>query len=274
MASSRHDMTDAEWLVPRSVLPTGRQGPMRKNDRRVFDGIFFVLRSGIPWRDLPRHYGPYTTCCNRCNRWSKDGTWSQIMEKLQRLVGQDDGPDGGGAGHLKTRMIDSSAVRVHKHGAGSRRDAQPRHIGRSRGGLTTKIHVAVDGGGHPTAMRLSPGQVADCTQALALLGNDDPAAIVIGDKAYDTDAIVTWIKAGGGVAVIPSRSHRKTQRPLDRKAYASRNRVERFFARIKEFRRVATRYDKRARNFLSAVTLAAARCILRNLAQKSIESTA
>ena len=63
-------------------------------------------------------------------------------------------------------------------------------------------------------MRLSPGQVADCTQALALLGNDDPAAIVIGDKAYDTDAIVTWIKAGGGVAVIPSRSHRKTQRPL------------------------------------------------------------
>ena len=224
-------MTDAEWLVLRSVLPTGRQGPVRKNDRRVFDGIFFVLRSGIPWRDLPRRYGPYTTCCNRCNRWSKDG-------------------------------------------AGSRRDAQPRHIGRSRGGLTTKIHVAVDGGGHPTAMRLSPGQVADCTQALALLGNDDPAAIVIGDKACDTDAIVTRIKGGGGVAGIPSRSHRKTQRPLDRKAYASRNRAERFFARIKEFRRVATRCDKRARNFLSAVTLAAARCILRNLAQKSIESTA
>ena len=123
-------------------------------------------------------------------------------------------------------MLDSSAVRVHKHGAG-----------------------------RPPTLRLSPGRAADCTKAPELPDGLAPRETVIADKACDTDA--------GGIAAVPSKATRKTPRELNREAYADRNRIERFFGKIKEFRRVATRYEKRARNYL-----------LRNLAGHSVESTA
>ena len=267
MAGDRHDMTDAEWAILEPALPTGRPGPVRKDDRRIMDGIFFVLRSGCPWRDLPERYGPCTTCYNRWNRWSKDGTWASIMSEIQELAG----PGGDG---LAARMLDSSAVRVHKHGAGQRRDGEPPETGRSRGGLTTKIHAAVDGAGRPLALRLSPGQAADCTKAQELLDRLAPGEAVIADKAYDAGAVLDFVAEAGGIAVIPSKANRKTPRELDREAYADRNRIERFFGKIKEFRRVATRHEKRARNYLSAVMLAVTRYLLRNLAGHLVESTA
>ena len=271
-SGERHDMTDAEWEILRQVLPTGRPGPVRRNDRQVMDGIFYILRSGAPWRDLPPRYGPRTPCFNRYNRWSKDGTWAEITNRLQRLFDSGD-PPGGGEGAVKERMIDSSTVRVHKLGAGSWNDGTPREIGRSRGGPTTKIHVAVDGCGQPQVMHLSPGQAADCTQAPALLGGLAAGTIVIADKAYDTDAILDQVARAGGVAAIPSKANRRAPREINREAYARRNLVERFFCRIKEFRRVATRYEKRARNFMATVMLAAARYTLRTLAKQMIEST-
>ena len=275
LSGDRHDMTDAEWEVLRSVLPTGRRGPVRKSDRRIMDGIFFILRTGSPWRDLPERYGPYTTCYNRYNRWSKDGSWAMIISELQRVAGFDgDGPGGGSAASLGERMIDSSAVRVHRHGSGSRRDGEPREIGRSRGGLTTKIHAAVDGAGRSLSVRLSPGQAADCTHAPALLAGLEAGARVIADRACDSDAILELVTGAGGVAVIPPAANRKVPRELDRALYARRNLVERFFGTIKEFRRVATRYEKRAGNDRSAVLLAETRDLLRTLARRSIESTA
>ena len=122
MSGDRHDMSDAEWEILRSVLSHKHQGPERVHDRRVMNGIFFVLRTGTPWRDLPERYGPYTTCFNRYNRWSRNGTWAAIMEKLQRLAGDDDGGDDGPPGAVRLRMVDSSSVRVHQHGAGPPRD--------------------------------------------------------------------------------------------------------------------------------------------------------
>ena len=97
---------------------------------------------------------------------------------------------------------------------------------------------------------------------------------MIGDRAYDTDAVLDLIGRAGATAVIPSKSNRKSPRPLDRETYGMRNLVERFFGKIKEFRRVATRYDKNARNFLSAVHLAASRFLLRRIANQLFESTA
>ena len=171
-------------------------------------------------------------------------------------------------------MIDSSAVRVHRHGAGSRKDGEPRQIGRSRGGPTTKIHAAVDGNGRPRSLHLTPGQTGDCTQAPQLLDGIEKGTKVVADKAYDTDAVLDLIAEADGVAVIPSKSNRKKPRQLDQETYARRNIVERFFGRIKEFRRVATRYEKLARNFLSTVMLTAMRYALRSLAKQKIESTA
>ena len=136
--------------------------------------------------------------------------------------------------------------------------------------MGTRIHAVVDGKGQPKALGLTPGQAADCTSAETLLAKVDAGMTVIADKAYDTDAILDRLADAGATTVIPSRSNRTEPGTLDRAAYATRNLVERFFGKIKEFRRVATRYDKRARNYLSAVILAATRYLMRGLAKAAI----
>jgi transposase len=123
--------------------------------------------------------------------------------------------------------------------------------------LTTKLHVAVDALGNPLRVILSAGQIADIEQAEALI-KDQPAKFVVADKGYDSDAFVETITAQGSQPVIPPRSHRLTPRTFDRHLYKSRNLIERFFNRIKQFRRIATRYDKLAKSFLSFVHLACA----------------
>ena len=135
MSGDRHDMSDTEWEFLHPVLPHKHQGPVRVHDRRVMNGIFFVPRTGTPWRDLPERYGPYTTCYNR---WSRNGIWASIMEKLQRLAGDDGGSDDGSAGSVRLRMVDSSSIRVHRHGAGAPRVGEPPRIGSSRGERTTR----------------------------------------------------------------------------------------------------------------------------------------
>jgi len=123
--------------------------------------------------------------------------------------------------------------------------------------LTTKLHVAVDALGNPLRVILSAGQIADIEQAEALI-KDPPAEFVVADKGYDSDAFVETITAQGSQPVIPPRSDRLTPRTFDRHLYKSRNLIERFFNRIKQFRRIATRYDKLAKSFLSFVHLACA----------------
>jgi transposase len=135
-------------------------------------------------------------------------------------------------------------------------------LGRSRGGFGTKIHAAVSGLGLPVRLTLSPGQDADITHADALLDGFTPA-VVIGDKGYDKQALVDAIEANGGEAVIPTLKTRKVQRGIDTDRYKDRNLVERFWATMKVCRRVATRYEKTARNFLAFVHVAATMVLLR-----------
>ena len=100
----RYELTDFEWTAIRPFLPNKPRGVPRVNDRRVLNGIFWILRSGAPWRDLPEGFGPYTTCYNRFVRWRMAGIWDLIMEAL---VEAHDG---------SVQMIDTSTVRVHQHG--------------------------------------------------------------------------------------------------------------------------------------------------------------
>ena len=139
----------------------------------------------------------------------------------------------------------------------ARRKKIEQAIGRSRGGLSTKIHALVDGLGMLARFHLTSGQAGDSPEALPLLGELKPASLAA-DKAYDTNAIMQHLDSAGIQAVIPSRANRLEQRPLDEHLYASRNLVERFFCRIKQFRRVATRYDKLSERFSSFVALSAA----------------
>jgi transposase len=134
-------------------------------------------------------------------------------------------------------------------------------LGRSRGGLTTKIHALVDALGNPIALALTPGQIHDLVPAPELLAQADPQA-VIADKAFDADTFIDPLLSSGVVPVIPPRSSRKRVRSCDYALYRERNLVERFFKKLKRFRGIATRYDKLARTFLAGIQLAAATILL------------
>ncbi len=136
-------------------------------------------------------------------------------------------------------------------------------MGRSRGGLTTKIHALVDARGLPIRLVLTPGQTHDSKGAAMLLAQLDPACTVLGDKAYDVNWIRDHIEKRGSVANIPFKKDRKEIGVFDADLYKERNRVERFFNKIKHLRRVATRYEKLAANFLAMIKLAAIRTWLR-----------
>jgi transposase len=125
----RYELSDFEWTTIRPFLPNKPRGVPRVNDRRVLNGIFWILRSGAPWRDLPESFGPYTTCYNRFVRWRMAGIWDLIIEALAETH------DG------SVQMIDTSVVRVHQHG-GCAGGGEIRPMGRSRGGLTPTADVS------------------------------------------------------------------------------------------------------------------------------------
>ncbi|OHC64288.1 MAG: transposase [Rhodocyclales bacterium GWA2_65_19] len=122
--------------------------------------------------------------------------------------------------------------------------------------MSTKIHALVEGLGSLARFRLTGGEAGDSPQALSLLLDLQPDSLSA-DKAYDTDAILEHLASAGIEAVIPPRCHRLVQRTFDHHLYKNRNLVERFFCRIKQFRRIATRYDKLAERFASFVALTA-----------------
>lgn len=130
-------------------------------------------------------------------------------------------------------------------------------IGCSRGGRTTKIHLVVDGNGRPIALGVTPGQLGDMRAALPLLASIPPGRLCLADAAYDANGLRQFLIDRGTLPVIPNNPTRKRFHPFDRTLYRARNRVERAVCRLKDWRRVATRYDKHADIFLSTVALAA-----------------
>ena len=153
--------------------------------------------------------------------------------------------------------------RLHPHqgpplGAGLQKKGDAAQaVGRSRGGRTSKIHALADDLGRPVAFTLTPGNIADISVAKDLLDTVRPPRRLLADKAYDADSLRDWLAARRVQAVIPSNATRRTPYPLDKVAYKRRNLIERMFCRLKDWRRIATRYDRTARNFLSALALAA-----------------
>jgi transposase len=136
-------------------------------------------------------------------------------------------------------------------------------MGRSRGGLTTKIHALVDANGMPVTLRLSAGQAYDGHSAFAMLDSLGKDNILLADRAYDADNLRTAIAAKGAWANIPPMPQRRRKPAFSAFLYKYRNLVERFFSKLKHFRAVATRYDKRDDNYLASVQLASIRIWLR-----------
>jgi transposase len=151
-------------------------------------------------------------------------------------------------------MIDATACKAQRFASGARGGGEEA-LGRSRGGLTTKIHAVVDGLGRPLCFLLTPGQAADCRQTSALL-EGLVFERLIGDRGYDTDAIRDWVEEHGAEAVIPSKRNRKVSIPHDREAYKKRHKVENLFGRIKDLGRVVLRKCKTSRSYAGFVSLA------------------
>jgi transposase len=238
------------------------------------------LRTGAPWRDLPERYGPWKTCHERLRRWTADGTWDATLARAQVF---DDGRP-----VEWTISVDSSIVRAHQHAAGPGKGGSAgwgapgaavgahdgEAIGRPRGGLSTKIHLAVDGRGRPLAVLLTPGQAGDNPQLLPLLdtirvntpGPRRPRKrpdTLIADKGYAHDPTRRALRRRGIRHTIPERRDQLARRAakgsaggrppdFDRQVYRQRDVVERCLNRLKQWRDLATRYAKRASNAVAA----------------------
>ena len=150
-------------------------------------------------------------------------------------------------------------MRVNQQGAGGAKKTKRRQPWADPvGGLTTKIHLAADERGRAGRIIVGPGQQSDYRQAAALIEGFKPQA-VLADRGYDADWLVEALRRQGVAhVVIPSRSNRKVQRQIDKDLYKERNKIERYFCRLKTWRRVASRFDKTATNFLSLIHFAAA----------------
>lgn len=248
----RHELTDEQFKKIESILPgrKGYVGVTAKDNRTFINGVVWVLKTGVPWRDLPERHGHWKVVHLRFLRWSKAG----IFDKIFRILSEDSS--------LEFLLMDGTIVKAHQHASGAKKNPNDDEgIGRSRGGLSSKIHCVVDGFGNPVDFILTGGQVHDSICASALLAKKE-ADFVIADKAYDSDAILGMIKKMGSVAVIPPTANRKRQRKYNKKHYKERNLIERFFCRLKQFRGIATRYCKRGKYFLEAVKLASAMILM------------
>ena len=215
-----------------------------KKTRLFIEAVYWMTYSGSQWKELPERYGSYKSVYKRYNEWSTKNVWISMLEYFAEDA------DG------EWVMLDSTAVRAHPCASGYEQGQQEREaLGRSKGGFTTKIHALVDALGNPLRFQLTGGQRNDITQAEALIeGIED--AYVLADKGYDCDAFVETIEQQRCTAVIPPRAKRKHPREYDEELYKERNLVERFFRKIKNFRRVFSRFDKMAKNYLSFVAFA------------------
>lgn len=221
------------------------------NNRHFFEGACWILRTGAPWRDLPANFGRWQTVYRRFARWSRKGIWARIYRAMRSELGC----------VRSVCAMDSTSIRVHQHGAPSLRQREEQAVGISRGGKTTKVHLLAGRGrgGSLSAWRgvLSAGQRSDISAAPPLLRSMPPwVRTVIADRAYDAAWLRLLLQEKAVRSVIPYRCTALAPAALDRKSYAKRNVVERLFARIKHFRRVATRYDKLAVTFGGFLLLA------------------
>ncbi|WP_234358587.1 IS5 family transposase [Streptomyces sp. NRRL B-24085] len=278
--SVRLVITDAMWDRIAPLMPADpARGRRWADHRRTLEAIAWKYRTGSPWRDLPDELGSFQTAHKRLIRWAVDGTWERILCAV--LAVADDGEDIGW-----TVSVDSTVCRAHQHAAGARKKGAPdtaepddHGLGRSRGGLSTKVHLASDSRARPLALRVTAGQAGDAPAFEAIMagirvprvGPGRPRTrpdAVLADRAYSSRAIRDHLRRRGIRAIIPQPSdqvgHRLRRaraggRPpaFNAETYRQRNAVERCISRIKQWRGLAMRTDKLALAYQAALHLAA-----------------
>jgi transposase len=219
---SRYDLTDFEWRVIEPLLPNRPRGVPRVDDRCLLTASSGGCNPVRP-RDLPEHWGTRTTCYSPA-RWRKGGVWDRMMDATIA------------ARHGDIQMIDSTSVRAHQQAATPKRGAD-HCLGRSRGGS-----------GSGRTRRRDRRTTGRSSIRCSTIG---PHTIVLADKAYDDDRIRELIQCQSATPNIPPNSNGRWKPCFSKRLYRERNLVERFFSKLKPYRRVATRCDKLAVNFLA-----------------------
>ncbi|MDA9823872.1 IS5 family transposase [Paracoccaceae bacterium] len=223
------------------------RGRARVDDRRVLSGIIFINRDGLRWCDAPKEYGPHKTLYNRWKRWSDMGVFARIMEGLAAKA-----PDN------KAISIDATYLKAHRTASSlGKKGGRGRLIGRTKGGMNTKLHAVTDTIGRPIRFFMTAGQVSDYIGARALVSNLPAAEWLLGDRGYDADWFREELVTMGINPCIPGRKSRSKAIKYDKRRYKKRNRIEIMFGRMKDWRRFATRYDRCPKVFMSAIALAA-----------------
>ncbi|MFE9417054.1 IS5 family transposase [Streptomyces griseofuscus] len=277
--SVRLVITDAMWDRIGPLMPADPvRGRRWADHRRTLEAIAWKYRTNSPWRDLPDELGSFQTAHKRLIRWAVDGTWDRILAAVLTAADADDDLDW-------TVSVDSTVVRAHQHAAGARKkgashsgEPADHALGRSRGGLSTKVHLAADGRARPLAFTVTAGQAGDAPAFETVMsrirvprsGPGRPRTrplAVLADRAYSSRAIRSHLRRRGIRAVIPQPSdqvgHRLRRGQLggrppsfDSEAYKQRNTVERCINRLKQWRGLATRTDKLAIAYQAALHLA------------------
>ncbi|WP_216936940.1 MULTISPECIES: IS5 family transposase [unclassified Acinetobacter] len=215
-----------------------------KNSRNIMEAILWKLRTGATWRDIPQEFCPWQTAYNRFNRWASKGLCGIIFFRLRGVLDQE------------WVFIDGSYIRVHQNASGARNGCE-RAIGQSRGGRTTKIHLATDANGLPINFKITGGDVHDSQVAKQLIDTVGEVTYLIADKGYDAEYIRMYAQNKDIIPIIPMRSNSKrSNNEFDKYLYKLRHLVENAFARLKHFRAIATRFDKLARNYQSMIYIA------------------
>ena len=243
----RYVLTDAQWakMEPHCLgKPTdpGRSG----TDNRLFvEAVLWIARTGSPWRDLPAAFGKWNTVFRRYRDWIKADVFMRLFEACS------DEPD------LEFAMIDATIVKVHRHGQGAKRGTQSQAIGRSEGGMTTKILALTDALDNLVRFRLMPGNRYDSIGVPPLIEGIGFEGL-IADKAFDNNALVAELDERGARIVISQHPARAQKLRIDAELYKWRHVIENFFCKLKEFKRIAMRACKTDQSFAAMIHLAAA----------------
>ena len=271
----RHELSDAQYAHLESFLPEprhhGRAGRPWSPHRTVVNGILWVLRTGAPWRDLPERYGRWNTVYTRFQRWRRDGTWTRIFSTLL-----DERDDQGRLDH-DLWCIDGTIVRAARCAGGARRrnrrrprldegsttqleEPEDHALGYSRGGFSTKIHLLCDRQGTVLGVHVTPGQrhesrAFESTMQRAYLprrrGRRRWPRRLAGDKGYSYPRIWLWLGRRRIGRVIPTRKNQPRAADFDKAEYRRRNIIERVVGWFKESRRLLTRFEKLAVNYVA-----------------------